>query len=100
MRCISVYTKDFGVFSDVYEQILALNLAEDEEAEVDGITVSDAGKVDEGYIENMRQKPEVAVLRVKKHDATILQHGDVFEILLPSPAGSEEAETSEETETA
>ncbi|HJV44567.1 MAG TPA: NAD/NADP transhydrogenase alpha subunit [Bacillota bacterium] len=83
MRCISVYTKDYDLFSDIYEQILGLSLGENEEREIEGITVSDAGEVPEDYIEKMRQKPEVAVMTIKKRSIIILQHGDVFEILLP-----------------
>lgn len=90
MRCVSVYTKDFGVFSDICDAILALNLDEDEEVEIEGITISDAGIVDEDYIEKMRQKPEVAVLRVKKQNVTILQHGEVFEVLFPLTDAVEE----------
>lgn len=93
MKCISVYTKDFGVFSDICDEILAMDLAENEETEIEGITISDAGEVDEDYIEKMRQKPEVAVLRIKKQDVTILQHGEVFEILLPGNP-EEEVETA------
>ncbi len=91
MKCISVYTKDFEVFSDIYEQILDLSLEEHEEVEVDGITVSDAGEVPEDYIEKMRQKPEVAVLKIRKKGVTILQHGEVFEILLPDEQDEETA---------
>jgi len=94
MRCISVYTKDFAVFSDICDQILALNLAEDEEVEIEGITISDAGSVDGDYVEKMRQKPEVAVLRIKKQNVTILQHGEVFEILLPDDTDVTEEETA------
>lgn len=91
MKCISVYTKDFEVFSDIYEQILNLSLEENEEVEVEGITVSDAGEVPADYIEKMRQKPEVAVLKIKKMGVTILQHGEVFEILLPDDEVEETA---------
>ena len=94
MRCISVYTKDFAVFSDICDQILALNLAEDEEVEIEGITISDAGSVDGDYVEKMRQKPEVAVLRIKKQNVTILQHGEVFEILLLDDTDVTEEETA------
>lgn len=92
MKCISVYTKDYEVFSDIYERILELNLGENEEVEIDGITVSDAGEIPDDYIEKMRQKPEVAVMRIKKKGVIILQHGEVFEILLPSENDEEEAE--------
>jgi hypothetical protein len=90
MRCISVYTKDFEVFSDIYEQILELNMAENEEIELEGITVSDAGDVSEDYIEKMRAKPEVAIMRVKKKGAIILQHGEVFEVIFPGTSAEEE----------
>ncbi|WP_134699100.1 NAD/NADP transhydrogenase alpha subunit [Ammoniphilus sp. YIM 78166] len=96
MKCISVYTKDYEVFSDIYERILELNLAENDETEIDGITVSDAGEIPDDYIEKMRQKPEVAVMRIKKKGVIILQHGEVFEILLPS----DEEEGEEDVETA
>jgi hypothetical protein len=86
MRCISVYTKDFEMFSDIYEEILALSLGENEEREIEGITVSDAGEVPEDYLDKMRQKPEVAVMKIKKQGIIILQHGEVFEILLPDNA--------------
>lgn len=95
MKCISVYTKDYEVFSDIYERILELNLAENDETEIDGITVSDAGEIPDDYIEKMRQKPEVAVMRIKKKGVIILQHGEVFEILLPSDEeGEEDVETA------
>ncbi|MEW9669129.1 NAD/NADP transhydrogenase alpha subunit [Ammoniphilus sp. 3BR4] len=93
MKCISVYTKDFEVFSDICEKILELNLGENDETEVDGITVADAGEVPDDYIEKMRQKPEVAVMRIRKQGVIILQHGEVFEILIPT----EEDEETEET---
>ncbi|RXT08130.1 NAD/NADP transhydrogenase alpha subunit [Ammoniphilus sp. CFH 90114] len=93
MKCISVYTKDFEVFSDIYERILELNLDDNEETEIDGITVGDAGEIPDDYIEKMRQKPEVAVMRIKKQGVIILQHGEVFEILIPT----EEDEEAEET---
>jgi len=85
MKCITVYTKSYETFSDIYEQVAALNLAENEETEVEGITVSEAGEVDQEYIQSMKIKPEVAVLKVKDSKIMILQHGDVFEILIPSP---------------
>lgn len=90
MRCISVYTKDFEVFSDIYEEILNLSLDENEETEIQGITVSDAGAVPDDYIEKMRQKPEVAVMNIKKKGIMILQHGEVFEILIPTDDAEEE----------
>jgi len=84
MKCISVYTKDFEKFSDIFEQILESSLDENEEKEIDGITISDAGDVELEYIEKMRQKPEVAVMKVKKQGIVILQHGEVFEVMIPT----------------
>lgn len=84
MKCISVYTKDFGLFSDIYEEIMEAPPAENEEKVIEGVTVSGAGEVPEQYIERMRVKPEVVVMREKERNVTILQHGDVFEICLPS----------------
>lgn len=83
MKCITVYTNSYEAFSDVYEKVLNENLGEYEEKEVKGITVSDAGSVPEEYIERMRSKPEVAVMSIKGKGITILQHGDVFEMLIP-----------------
>lgn len=83
MRCISVYTRDFGSFSDLYEQIVVSPPAENEEIVVEGITVSGAGEVPEGYIERLRERPDVVVMRERTHGATILQRGDLFEICLP-----------------
>ncbi|GAB2691819.1 NAD/NADP transhydrogenase alpha subunit [Paenibacillus thermoaerophilus] len=83
MKCIAVYTSDFQVFSDVYEKVLDLSLADEEETEVDGVTVSASGSVPGQYLERMRVKPDVAVMRVKGRDVTILQHRELFEILLP-----------------
>ncbi|MDF2721525.1 MAG: hypothetical protein K0Q59_1200 [Paenibacillus sp.] len=83
MKCIAVYTNDFEVFSDIYEKVLDTPLAENEEKEVEGVMISESGDVPEHYIERMRAKPEVVVMKVKEKDITILQHGEVFEILLP-----------------
>lgn len=83
MKCISVYTNNFEVFSDIYEQILETPLADNEEKEVGGITVSESGSVPENYLDRMRSKPEVVVMKVRNKNITILQHGDVFEILIP-----------------
>jgi hypothetical protein len=84
MKCIAVYTKDFEVFSDILEEVLKLKLADQEEKEIDGITVSDSGEVPEHYLEKMKVKLDVVVMKVKHSDITILQHGEVFEILIPS----------------
>jgi uncharacterized beta-barrel protein YwiB (DUF1934 family) len=83
MKCISVYTRDFALFSDIYEQVMEALPGENEEIVIDGVTVSDAGEVPEQYIERMRQKPEVVVMKEKERNVTILQHGDVFEICVP-----------------
>lgn len=83
MKCLSVYTSNFSVFSDIYEQILGTTFADNEEKEVEGVVVSESGEVPLNYLERMRSKPEVVVMKVKDKNITILQHGDVFEILLP-----------------
>ncbi|EGL16086.1 NAD/NADP transhydrogenase alpha subunit [Paenibacillus chitinolyticus] len=83
MKCIAVYTKDFELFSDLYETIMNTPLSENEEKEIQGVIVSESGEVPENYLEKMRTKPEVVVMKVKEGDITILQHGDVFEIFLP-----------------
>jgi hypothetical protein len=83
MRCISVYTNDFEQFSNIYETIIQTPLQEDEEKEVDGITIYGAGKVPAQYVDRMRQKRDVVVMRVKDLDITILQHGKQFEIIVP-----------------
>ncbi|HBI03548.1 MAG TPA: NAD/NADP transhydrogenase alpha subunit [Paenibacillaceae bacterium] len=83
-KCITVYTGDYEVFSDIYEEILALDLAENEEVEIEGITVSDSGEVSIEYIEKMKQKPEVAVMKIRDRNILIMQHGDIFEILIPA----------------
>ncbi|GIP37404.1 hypothetical protein J31TS4_06840 [Paenibacillus sp. J31TS4] len=84
MKCISVYTNNFGVFSDIYEEILKTPLGENEEKEIEGVVVSESGEVPENYLDRMKAKLDVVVMKVKEKDITILQHGDVFEILLPS----------------
>jgi hypothetical protein len=43
--------------------------------------VSNSGEIPEDYIDMMRAKPEVAVMKVKRKNITILQHGKVFEIV-------------------
>ncbi|MBJ6363595.1 NAD/NADP transhydrogenase alpha subunit [Paenibacillus sp. GCM10012307] len=83
MKCISVYTNNFEAFSDIYEQILAAPPEENEDLVFEGITVSGSGDVPEQYIERMRVKPEVVVMKEKGKGITILQHGNVFEICLP-----------------
>ena len=83
MRCISVYTRDFGSFSDLYEQLSSRRRPRTKRSSLEGITVSGAGEVPEGYIERLRERPDVVVMKERTHGATILQHGDLFEICLP-----------------
>jgi len=83
MKCISVYTNNFELFSDIYEEILQTPLGENEEKEIEGILFSESGEVPENYLERMKGKPEVVVMKVRDRNITILQHGDVFEILIP-----------------
>lgn len=83
MKCLSVYTGNFEVFSDIYERIMETPFADNEEKEVEGIIVSECGDVPQSYLDRMRIKPEVVVMKVKDKNITILQHGDVFEILIP-----------------
>ncbi|MFD2672977.1 NAD/NADP transhydrogenase alpha subunit [Marinicrinis sediminis] len=83
MKCISVYTNDFTAFSDILDAIMEHSFAEDEEKEIEGITVSESGHVPENYIDRMKHRPEVVVMKWKDKNVTILQHGQVFEILLP-----------------
>ncbi|WP_424766007.1 NAD/NADP transhydrogenase alpha subunit [Paenibacillus sp. sgz302251] len=84
MKCISVYTNNFELFSDIYEQVLESPPQENEDILVEGITVSGSGDVPDQYIERMRSKPEVVVMREKERNIMILQHGNVFEICFPS----------------
>lgn len=83
-KCITVYTSDYEVFGSIYEEIIAMELEENEEVEIEGITVSDSGEVSMEYIDKMKQKPEVAVLKIRERNILIMQHGDVFEILIPA----------------
>lgn len=83
MKCITVYTNRFDVFSDIYPDVIKTPLKENEEVEVAGVLISEAGHVPQNYLDRMRAKPEVVVMRVKENDITILQHRDVFEIILP-----------------
>lgn len=83
MKCISVYTNDFERFSDIYEKVLATPLADDEEKEVEGVTISDSGDVPAHYIDKMKGKPDVVVMKVRNKDITILQRGELFEIFIP-----------------
>lgn len=83
MKCISVYTDNFEIFSDIMDQVMDAELVENEEKEFEGITVSHSGDVPEHYLDRMSTKPEVVVMRDKSRGTTILQHGKVFEILVP-----------------
>ncbi|MBD2845087.1 NAD/NADP transhydrogenase alpha subunit [Paenibacillus sp. IB182496] len=87
MKCISVYTNNFELFSDLYPQILASPPEENEDIVLEGITVSGSGEVPEQYLERMRLKPEVVVMKERKLGITILQHGSVFEICMPYADG-------------
>lgn len=84
MKCISVYTNNFELFSDVFERAIEIDLQEHDELELDGVTISDSGEVPSHYLERMAVKPEVVVMKDKDKGITILQHGNVFEILIPS----------------
>ncbi len=83
MKCITVYTNSYETFSDIYETVLDEQLSDYEEKEIKGVTVSDSGGVPEEYVEKMRLRPDVAVMKIKPKGITILQHGEVFEILIP-----------------
>lgn len=83
MKCIAVYTNNFELFSDIYEKVIQTPLKENEEKEIEGVMVSESGDVPDNYLERMRTKPEVVVMKVKESDITILQHRDVFEIFIP-----------------
>lgn len=84
MKCISVYTNNFELFSDIYEQVLDSPPKENEDIVIEGVTVSGSGDVPDQYIERMRTKPEVVVMKEKSRGIMILQHGNVFEICLPT----------------
>lgn len=81
MRCLTVYTDNLTELSDILPTLFTLSLQENEETQIEGITVSDVGEVPEDYVEKMKAKPEVAVLYTKKPPITILQHNNVFELL-------------------
>lgn len=85
MKCIAVYTKNFEVFSDIYEEVLRTPLADNEEKVVEGVTISESGEVPENYLDRMKTKPDVVVMKVKGQPITILQHGELFEILVSEP---------------
>lgn len=93
MKCISVYTKQFDLFSDVYEEIINTPLQENEEKNVEGIAVIESGEVPDHYLQKMSTKPEVVVMKVKDKNITILQHGELFEILIPGEAEMQQNET-------
>lgn len=80
MKCITVYTNNYETFSTLLPDILKTPMAENEEKEVDGIVISESGEVPVQYIEKMRAKPSVAVL--KADGTTILQHKNVFEVIV------------------
>lgn len=84
MKCVTVYTNDFEKFSDIFEQILISEISESEDTEVEGVTVGLVTDIPEEYIEQMRIKPEVVVMRDKKRNIMILQHGKIFEIFIPT----------------
>jgi len=84
MKCITVYTNSFEQFSDIYEEVVTKDLIENEDIVIEEITVSNLGFVDAEHIDRMRQKPEVVVMRDKARNYLILQHGEVFEICIPT----------------
>jgi hypothetical protein len=79
-----VHTESIEVFSDLFKEVEKLTLTEGQETEVEGVKVSGGGQVDEEYVNEMRIKPEVAVLKVRNKNITILQHGGLFEVLIPA----------------
>ncbi|MMZ63076.1 hypothetical protein D3C76_1243350 [compost metagenome] len=84
MKCISVYTDNFEIFSDVFEKVMEIDLKENDEQELEGVLVSDSGEVPDHYLERMSVKPEVVVMKDRDKGVMILQHGKVFEILIPA----------------
>lgn len=82
MRCISVYTEDFARFSDILDDVLGVKLARDEQTVIDGVTVHASGDVPQHYVERMRKKKHVVIMRDEQRGLVILQHGDVFEVLV------------------
>lgn len=85
MNCITVYTDNYETFSDIYEEVLSTQFGEDEEREIEGITVSHSGEVPEDYIDKMKTKPEVAVMKNRRKGITIIQRKECFEVLIPAP---------------
>ncbi len=86
MNCITVYTNNYETFSDIYEALLSTSLTEDEEREIDGITVSHSGAVPQNYIDKMKARPDVAVMKVRSKGITIIQRKECFEVLIPDQA--------------
>jgi len=86
MKCIAVYTNSFEQFSDIFAEILNTPLEDNEEKTIQGITFSESGEVPENYLQKMKSKREVVVMKVKEDNITILQHRDVFEIFIPVAA--------------
>lgn len=83
MKCISVYTDQFDVFSDIYDRVRNTLLQDDEETIIGGVVVIESGSVPDHYLNRMRERPDVAVMQDKDQQVTILQRGDIFEILMP-----------------
>ncbi|WP_127586553.1 NAD/NADP transhydrogenase alpha subunit [Paenibacillus koleovorans] len=83
MKCIAVYTSDFELFSDIFEKVLNTPLGADEEAEVEGVMIYESADVPENYLDRMKARPEVVVMKDRNKNITILQHGEVFEIFIP-----------------
>ncbi|MNI69030.1 hypothetical protein D3C73_1247570 [compost metagenome] len=79
-----MYTDNFETFSDVFEKVMEIDLQENDERELEGVLVSDSGEVPAHYLERMSVKPEVVVMKDRDKGVMILQHGKVFEILIPS----------------
>ncbi|HEU4965817.1 MAG TPA: NAD/NADP transhydrogenase alpha subunit [Bacilli bacterium] len=82
---ITVHTRSYEAFSDLFAQIANLTLGADEEQQVEGVKITNDGDVEQDYLDTMKRKTDVAVLKVRGQATKILQHGDVFEILLPMP---------------
>lgn len=83
-KCITVYTEDYAVFSDIYEEIIDTPFGDNEEKEIHGVIVSESGEAPTDYLDKMRTKNNVAVMYIKERDITIMQHGQVFEIVMPA----------------
>ena len=47
------------------------------------MTINDSGYVPAHYIDKMKGKPDVVVMKVRNKDITILQRGERFEIFIP-----------------